>query len=521
MHAFRSAAFALTLLAGALAGCGGCFTKTESHVDVPTKLEDVKKLHAPPGVTVSIERKEKTGGGASCGHSPVCLIILPVVAVQALFPDKWDEAKVVEGGKATYEGRFETNGALIEAVARKDDQARMIGVLPLGELGKRVIVEVARAPIGPDGKDGAFTRSAILPQVDLAADYRTKLAGENDADDRAELLVEYGAWLGAEALPLLEELLPKEPDESAAATVKELCRGRVENQQASVCDRVLAAVTPSAGPKTAAEGLAALSTRPPESAGAARMTPFAEALARHACEHPQPHVARDAADALESARSKEAWKEIEPAVRAKVAACPTASRQVLLELALRYEVSDTKLREALKDDAFDDSIVKRLNPDNASHRAAMVEAMPGKTGTEAYVDALARSKQVPSGSELEALAGSFLRDELLSDTMRRLHILELFARAKREPAAVAGARKVLEDAVAAAKEGDRPVLRAGLVVLGLREQAVSASRGLAGGDKEVIERALGLAGCQDAEIEQAASRAYAVKDADTGRLCTR
>jgi hypothetical protein len=75
-------------------------------------------------------------------------------------------------------------------------------------------------------------------------------------------------------------------------------------------------------------------------------------------------------------------------------------------------------------------------------------------------------------------------------------------------------------ALTTAKQDDQPVLCAALVVLGARDQALAASRGLAGGDKEVIVRALGLAGCTDMEIEQAASHAYTVKNTDTGTLCT-
>lgn len=112
---------ALLALALLPAGCGGCFTKTEAHVDVPTTIEEVKKLHSPPGVEVRVERKERKGGsGGGCGHSALCIVVFPILIYGALFPEKWDQVTVTESGKITYEGRFETGGKLIEATARKD-----------------------------------------------------------------------------------------------------------------------------------------------------------------------------------------------------------------------------------------------------------------------------------------------------------------------------------------------------------------------------------------------------------------
>ena len=67
-------------------GCGGCGTKTSSHVgSVPTTLEEVRKQHAPPEVVVKVERITKSTGSFRCAH-PVCLIVLPIVLVSALFP---------------------------------------------------------------------------------------------------------------------------------------------------------------------------------------------------------------------------------------------------------------------------------------------------------------------------------------------------------------------------------------------------------------------------------------------------
>src|SRR6187551_698231 len=70
------------LAAALLAGCMRCSRaeKFESYVDEPTTLEAVEALRDPPDVVVEVtEGPKESAGSASCGHSPVCIILLPAV----------------------------------------------------------------------------------------------------------------------------------------------------------------------------------------------------------------------------------------------------------------------------------------------------------------------------------------------------------------------------------------------------------------------------------------------------------
>lgn len=520
---------ALLALALLPAGCGGCFTKTEAHVDVPTTIEEVKKLHSPPGVDVRVERKERKGGsGGGCGHSALCVIVVPFLLYDALFPEKWDQVTVTEAGKVTYEGRFETGGKLIEATARKDGVARHVGVLALAKLGKRVIVEVARAPVGPDGKDGAFTRSPILPQVDLAADYRKKLADEKDADDRAALLVEYGSWLTDEALPLLEELLPAEGDDSAALTLSGLCKGAGDQRWGKGCTMALGKLEKSPGPKTAAAGFGVALTSP---ADAALAPSYGKALVTHACDGTS-RVARDAVQALTGTGLPYGADPapVRPALAPAVAACAKPGRRVLLQLSLAMPTDPRELRAALADEDVAKPILERLSPVRPEHRAAILDAMPAAVDDRAFVEALTRSMSPPDAPEVTALADSYVRKGKAHGESADEAILKRLADPKVEEPLRQSARRQIEPALSAAAEPERPRLHVALTVLGARDHALPASRGLDGLPyypdyvsiaRDVIAHGLVLAGCKPGEVLEAARNTQAVKDSDRGVLCTR
>jgi hypothetical protein len=96
-------AFATGWLALALGASGGSgcerSSNRETHVDVPVTLAEIKKLAHAPDTVVSVQRQEATSGGGACGHSPVCVILIPILVFDALFPKKWDEASVIKNGE--------------------------------------------------------------------------------------------------------------------------------------------------------------------------------------------------------------------------------------------------------------------------------------------------------------------------------------------------------------------------------------------------------------------------------------
>jgi hypothetical protein len=514
------------------AGCGQCGTTTQTAVDVPVTLAAVRALHHPPDVVVEVTRQVRSKGGGACGHSAICLLLIPIIIYDELFPEKWDQATITDHGLILYEGRFTTGGAFLEATSRKDGFARSIAVLPLDRLKRRVIVEAARAPLLPDGTDGVFVKTPILPQIDLPAEYTRALADAKDASDRAALLVEASTWLGEEALPLLRKTLPGESDKGASLTVAGLCKSPGEEQGKLVRAEVLALLAAKPGLETSTEGLrcAVLS----HDTRAAR--PFAQALGGLICEAPEASTAKSAARAFGAVvgTSEEAKAEVGAELQAakveaatKLPLCTRIERTVLLKLLAEQPVTGADMQSALSDEELGDAIASYLDPAKPEIRAAIFAALPGRKSDSSLLGLLEGGEWIPSAEELKTLAAIYPRTGTSSDGARRdRSVFLLFARAKGEPARVDGARKVLEAAVAAAAERDRPRLRAALVLLGDKAQALPASRGLTGmthmpgrGAQVSIVEALRLAGCTDEEILAAARRAGAVKDEDRGAFC--
>jgi hypothetical protein len=148
---------------------------------------------------VRVERQEATSGGGACGHSPACVILIPILVFDALFPKKWDEVSVTKNGKPIYVARFETNGDFIEGTQYQATKARYFSSLILKQLGRRVIVQIGEAALAPDGSKGEPSHTPILPQVSLLSDYEAALSKQKDEEERAALIVEAATWLGDES----------------------------------------------------------------------------------------------------------------------------------------------------------------------------------------------------------------------------------------------------------------------------------------------------------------------------------
>lgn len=207
---------AVTLSCAVLtAGCSK--PRLESKVDVPTTLGGVRALADPPRVTVTVERVQRywkkgaKAGGFRCGH-PVCLIAVPFLLWELAFPTEVDVVNVTEGGVITYSGMFKPEGEFIQARVRRGKLARDLRVLELKQLRKRLVVEVAHATVGDDGKLGEFTPTPFATQVKLLDEYRAAMKRHSIFGTKQAVLKEAIAWLDSDALPLREERL-KDPEE--------------------------------------------------------------------------------------------------------------------------------------------------------------------------------------------------------------------------------------------------------------------------------------------------------------------
>ena len=220
-------AFTSLLLASC---CVRCSPEQKSYVDVPAKLEDVKRLASPPDVVVTVERKLKgSGGGGGCGHSAACVILLPLIVYELAFPEKYDEVTVTTKGETTFHGLYSTSGDLLSARTKTDDGWRELAQLDLPELGQRAIVERAKVVTFADGGE-ARTPTTIQSQVDLIAQYRAVLE-KRTGEKRGRLLTEASSRLDGEGDAFVLEQLMKadEPDESRARVIADVCGATVRD----------------------------------------------------------------------------------------------------------------------------------------------------------------------------------------------------------------------------------------------------------------------------------------------------
>ena len=512
MHRPRDLLWAALLAFCAMAsGCGGCGScmATESHADVPTKLEDVKKLARPPDVVVEVERKADTAGGASCGHSPICLIVIPIALYAAIFPHKWDEATVREKGKLSYLARFETNGDFIDSTKWDASKVRGFGALPLKKLGKRLIVQVAEAPLMPDGGAGEMKRVPLLPQVDLIAEYEAKLGNERSALDRAELIVEAATWLGDESLPFLEthEKDPKEPDETRATVLEKLCEGGDKR-----ADAVFAGAHEAPGSETILAGLRCANRAGRRSERSAFAVPAAELL----CKSTQPSKDLEAMAAELPAG--------EPTLAPITERCGSLPVKTLLRRLSGAAVSGGELETAMRDPSPMVSLLaRRLVVSKPEDRSALFAGIEAHPELEPLIAAVPLQSAV-SPAELRTLGKAYAYAGRGDEFGRRSVLLRLFDKAYRSGVDTAGARTEVQAAVDREPGKNRALYRLGLMLLGDRQQAAAAALGLAPQSdrgQDIFGVAFSLAGCSPGEIREASFGAAKHKDSDRGALCTK
>lgn len=196
----------LAILAVAwLGGCSACeelfalVEAPESHVTLPTTIDEVRAF-VPEGATFSKARMTKPADARGCTRSPLCLIVVPVMIGDAQIPSTFDLVTVRRADVVLYQGLFDLRGRLVHGRVRGDAEWHEITRITLTELGESPILETATVAIRADGSDGERRRVPLLPQIDLVARYERVLGHEEDADDRADLVLEAVRVLEDEAL---------------------------------------------------------------------------------------------------------------------------------------------------------------------------------------------------------------------------------------------------------------------------------------------------------------------------------
>ncbi|MFZ5481329.1 MAG: hypothetical protein ACOZNI_31505, partial [Myxococcota bacterium] len=467
-------------------------------------------LPAPPDVVVDVRRRTVPAGGGACGHSPICLIVLPALLYSALFPEEYDEATVTTKGVVTFTGSFTTDGEFIQARVREGDTVRDLRRLDLDELGRRVVVEVAR------GRPDALVPTPVLPQVDLLADYDLQLRHSDDGDRRGRLIAEAYRWLGDEAADwtVAKVADPGEHDAAKAAVLASACAAPTAPARA----RLLEAARTKPGPLAAHAALACFSGTLADGAA----DPFLRALADDVC-----HTDGDpcwADERLFGAVPTEGVERARAHAALTLFRCEDPARRVLLQQRVGLPRARAEVAAGLLSTG-NACLATRLDGDEPEERAGMFLALADEDELGgAILPRLEASEAPPSAPEMATIARVYLRERTLDFASDRRGVaLRLLHRGGRN--AGGEARAVL-----AAAPGD-PATDIGRVVLGDVDRALPAARALSmvldardlaynTGEEGLVVEGLRLVGCDDAGIVAMAERARKEKGA-VGPGCAR
>lgn len=457
---------------------GGCLCKpepkAESHVDVPTKLKEIKKLHDPPDVVVKVKRHKRRQGASPC-HSAVCLVLVPFLVAEALFPEKYDVATVTRDGVQTFRGTFRTNGELIQASVREEDEVRVVKALLLRKLGRKVVVEVSRARVDAEGKPRDQKPVSIQSQVDLLGAYSRAMAREKKVEERAALLYEALRQLGDEAMKLALERLLAEREPQRAVLLQKICATSAVRRNAAA---VLDLVKREGGPRSAGVvlGRCSRSLKPDRATNEAMFAVLIRAACKGSCvDHVETlrirlRRTRDSYDAF---------------VAKQVAACKDAHGRTVLRMQLKQKPAAKEIEAVLTNGKKEHRrCAARALFGRKEHLPLItvgLEANPGPLLHEDLMKAQATAEgAMPAGLTAAVLDTYLTPGRTLvarGHALKRLHEVEDRALRKRLLAKV-------EAALARAPKKERTALGAALVALGKHAAARAAVK--AAGSKRTI-----------------------------------
>ncbi len=474
-------AIALVLVL-AMSSCCCRPMKNESYAQVPLTLSEAKNLEKD-GFTVTVERQtQSASGGFACGHSALCVIVLPIVLYGALFPKQWDQVVVRKADEVTMVAEYETGGALIHAQHLVDGQMLETRKLELRSLGKKVYVDSAKLVPLPDGG----TERVVLPlisQHDFIAEERALLAKEKDPARRAAAIIEASVQLEDEGLAFAIERLrdPKEDDQTKGHAIDDNCN-----------EPLVAAAEVAPGPWTR-RALAKCYEPGPKADAAYRE------LAQLAC---APSTDAKLLDALEPMLSKD-----HPELVNELPKCPAGPRRALLALWLG-QPADVNEVEQLLTSADGERAHRHLMTREPSHRAAMVKLVRDGRSTQLLLSRLTSDKTVLEPELLASLAEVYVKPKGFFSTHPRAQILRLFDNAARAPDSKTRtklAREVLA-------KNDGVVIDAALLTLGETQRFAAVVKGMKAPvtsgtpaiERDLMPFALQLVGCPVNELVEVA-----------------
>jgi hypothetical protein len=479
------------LLLLVLNGCCCQSLDKESYAKVPLTLSEAKKLEKD-GATVTVTRMTRSagGGGGACGHSPLCVLLLPIIVYQAVFPEKWDEVVVTKDGVVTLVGSYETDGALIHAQHLVDGEMRETRNIELKQLGKKVYVDSARLVALPDGGVRREVMS-LSSQHDFIGEERKLLSREKDPHRRALAIHEARLLLEDEGFAFARERLAAadEDDETKAEVLKIGC-GTPE------FDPLIVETQKNPGPWTKVSLVTCLT----EEAHDAALLQVVEV----ACDPKTPKKLMQEIDPLLSRDATYAGGPMLPRLREAQAKCPAGPHRALVALWLTLPVEQKDLDALLVSDLGMEAHT-HLRTTEPAHRAALVKLVLENENTEVALGRLVSGKTVLEPALLESLANWYVSPKGLFTTSPRAKVLDLFSFAALAPD---GAARTKSARAVFAKAKADPLFESARVAMGERDRMAAAVKGLKSpvyfgspvSESDLVAYGLKLAGCSQEEL---------------------
>lgn len=415
----KTSFYKLTILYFALfsfTGCGFFKVKEVSKaetVTIPVTVSEAKDKNNPPKTVVTVERKKETakGGGGSCHALPVCLVIAGAHIFQKMFPKKYDFVTVTENGKKTYSGTYTTSGGLIQGRLIDGNSFKDFFNYRLPKLGKEVVVQVREGRL-ENGKAVNVKDLAILPQLDLTSEYRSKLSEYPDnAYKRGLLIQEAMISLQKESLPFVEERLtdPKELSQTRGMIVGTLCKYKTVFPE-----NLIQKTLPHPGPHAAKEALLCfLNQKKPLE----ELTPFVPDMVQGICTGEIDerrkgilieNVFREGKRLLARLHERlikltiEDEKQLRQMMGEEFKKCSSTPMATLGKMSFGQEVDVEEIVTALKDNQTQSWLIRRLSLDKPKHKEAFIQVL-GNTGPGPRENLLKKLKPYCSTEEIESI----------------------------------------------------------------------------------------------------------------------
>ncbi|MCO4760318.1 MAG: hypothetical protein KC502_02365 [Myxococcales bacterium] len=463
---------------------------------VPLALAELRERHAPPDVDVHIT-KTKRHKTIACGHSPLCALALPIIALDMAFPDEVSSVVVTEKGEEVWRGHFDKRDQFVSAVVRSSDGYVRVQRLHLRAIGRTLVVVTAQGE-SPKGMKSV----PLKGQIDVLGAYRDKLTAMTNGRKRRRALLEALPLLGEDIEPLLVAEVKRgtrADNRSLFGTWSLRQKNRAPNATRAAID-ALVTTDPDAATLIAALGCLIGKSGPDWQAG----VPIAKRLLKDACDGKgahanahlaaivvwaggkRPHMARGPKLRIQNANrapkrlpaDDPGYRRLVRALKPVVEECKPPAVQTLMAFGLGLPVTDKAVLDAIAGTEMDVAwaLILRMGPNDGGLLLKGLGRLPA--GRVRLAVAGLRQRTPPDTAELKALTSAYLRLSGPKARWDRAMIVERMAKAKMVKRRTV--RPDMTKLLSGARGEELVLLRGLLAVLGQPGHDWAAARGLRG-----------------------------------------